>query len=145
LCAIYDKRHGIETKIARCFAFVGPHLPLDSHFAIGNFIRDHLQGGPIRVQGDGRPLRSYLYTADLAIWLWTILLRGASCYPYNVGSEEGLSIRDIARIVSESCGASRGVQVLEVPAEASQQRYIPCTKRAAVNLNLSELTSLSTA
>ena len=145
LCAIYNKRHDIETKIARCFAFVGPHLPLDSHFAIGNFIRDRLAGGPIQVQGDGTPYRSYLYAADLMIWLWTILFRGKSCCPYNVGSEDGLPIRDIARTVAESGAGKRDMQVLGIAVGGPRQRYVPCTARAHRDLSLTQLTPLGEA
>lgn len=137
LCILRGKKSKFDTKIARCFAFVGPHLPLDAHFAIGNFIRDGLSGGPIRVGGDGTPFRSYLYAADLAIWLWTILLRGQSGWAYNVGSDEGRTIRQIADTVASAFQNLPPVIVEQMPApEAKAQRYIPSINRAQAEFGL---------
>ncbi|MEI7851284.1 MAG: NAD(P)-dependent oxidoreductase, partial [Kiritimatiellales bacterium] len=90
---------GLETVIARPFAFVGPWLPLDAHFAIGNFIGNCLRNEPIEIKGDGTPMRSYMYGSDLAEWLLTILLKGHSGEAYNVGSEEAISISDLAQLI----------------------------------------------
>ena len=146
LCTLYGKQYGFETKIARCFAFVGPYLPLDTHFAIGNFIRDGLQGGPILVNGDGTPYRSYLYAADLAVWLWTILLKGRSCYPYNVGSEFDLSISSIAHLVAQAFQPQVEVIIAQKPlAGKATERYVPLTKRALSDLGLKSIIGLEDA
>lgn len=96
LCASYSRLYGIEIPVARCFAFVGPYLNLDIHFAIGNFIRNGLNGETITIKGDGKPRRSYMYPADLMIWLYRILISGISGEAYNVGSGQAISIGDLA-------------------------------------------------
>jgi len=135
LCAMAHKEHGLETMIARCFAFVGPHLPLDAHFAIGNFIRDAMRGEPIRVK-DGTPYRSYLYAADLAIWLWTILFKGASCHPYNVGSDQEITIADLAHTVASVLGGSVQASTSTPNCTPSASRYVPSVERAASEMGL---------
>lgn len=146
LCANYAEQYGIETKIARCFAFVGPYLPLDTHFAIGNFIRDALRGGPIQVNGDGTPIRSYLYAADLAIWLWTILFRGKNCRPYNVGSSQDFAISKIAEAVNATFDNQLQISTAQKQtAGKPASRYIPNTKRAEQELGLRKRISLENA
>ncbi len=146
LCALYADEFGLETKIARCFALVGPYLPLDAHFAIGNFIRDALQQKAILVKGDGTPYRSYLYVSDLAVWLWTILCRGKSCYPYNVGSESAISIGALARLIATSFHPGVDVEITgRADTGKAGQRYVPSTLRAQLDLGLKQMVDLPSA
>lgn len=146
LCSIYQKQYDLEITIARCFAFVGPYLNLNIHYAVGNFIRDGLAGGPISVSGDGTPYRSYLYAADLAIWLWTILFRGAPGEAYNVGSEDAISIRDLAYEVSAAFPNSAKVVIAKSPLVGQPaERYVPSIKKARIRLGLDSWINLQEA
>lgn len=146
MCALYAKHSKMEIKIARCFAFVGPHLPLDAHFAIGNFIGDVLAGRAIHIGGDGTPKRSYLYASDLAIWLWTMLFRAPSLIPINVGSSDSVSISELARTVAATLNPATAIHVSGEPiAGAPPLRYVPSVDRAKQLLGLEPTVDLQEA
>jgi nucleoside-diphosphate-sugar epimerase len=136
LCAEAQSHRGMSVSIARGFAFVGPFLPLDRHFAIGNFLRDAIGGGPVVVRSARRDFRSYMYAADLAVWLWTILLRGESCRAYNVGSDEAISIADAARFVADVAGCEVEVRRKDAPNTNPPSYYVPSIDRARQELRL---------
>ncbi|HZZ40420.1 MAG TPA: NAD-dependent epimerase/dehydratase family protein [Acidobacteriaceae bacterium] len=146
LCALFQQNSSLECKIARCWAFCGPHLPLNQHFAIGNFIGDVLAGRPIRIQGDGTPRRSYLYAADLAVWLWTILFRAPALLPVNVGSDRDVSILELAQTVAATLNPSTEILVAREPVpDKPLLRYVPSVDRARKLLELREITPLEQA
>ncbi|MEJ6004416.1 NAD(P)-dependent oxidoreductase [Paucibacter sp. AS339] len=137
LCAMAAAETGMEIPVARCFAFVGPHLPLDRQFAIGNFIGAALRGEDLLIQGDGTPLRSYLYAADLALWLWKLLFRGKSSRAYNVGGHESVSIAQLAQRVTAALGAVSAVKIARQPQSGvPAQAYLPDLQRIESELSL---------
>jgi nucleoside-diphosphate-sugar epimerase len=134
---------GLNIVVARLFAFVGPYLPTGKNFAVGNFIRDAASGGPVRIEGDGTPMRSYLYAEDLGFWLWTILINGELGRTYNVGSDQAVSILELAQRVEKVCGVANGITVAQTPVLSEKpKRYVPCIDRVCFELHLRPLISL---
>lgn len=146
LCAIYHKHYGIPVKVARCYAFIGPFLPLDSHFAAGNFIRNKINGEDIIINSDGSSVRSYMYSADLVIWLWTILFRGGNNRPYNVGSDKAITISQLAELISQNSKIKETKVIINSSNSANcGSRYVPNTNRAKSELNLWVYTDVENA
>ena len=127
--------------IARVFTLVGPRLPLAGQFAIGQFLDDAISGRAVRVRGDGTPLRSYLYLADLAVWCWHLLDRGGEPRIYNVGASEALSVEVVARQVAALGGVNVSIDAVPVPG-ARAACYLPSVERARRELGLEAWTSL---
>ncbi len=143
LCSIYKKQYNLSFSIARCFAFVGPYLNLDIHFAIGNFIRNILSEEEINIKGDGTPYRSYMYAADLAISLWTILINGEET-AYNVGSDKPVSIAELAEIVASFDDKNQTkINIAErIKKDNLATRYVPSIDKLQKELKITNTISL---
>ena len=128
---------GLDVKLARCFSFVGKYLDRTIYYAIGNFIQNCLDGKPIVINGDGTPLRSYLYADDLVEWLFAILQRGESGRPYNVGSDHAVSIRELAETVRKVMGSNSDIIVKGEPVSGQRpSTYVPIIERAKSELSV---------
>jgi len=142
LCTVYGQQEKVHTTIARCFSFIGPGLPLDANYAIGNFIQDVLDGNTIFVKGNGLERRSYLYTSDLVVWLLTLLVRGERSSVVNVGSEESYSIGEIATIVSRLLGGEGVTQSDSARISRVHDSYVPSTIIAREQYGLRQTVTL---
>ncbi len=132
-------RSGIETVIARCFAFIGKYLPKSKHYAIGNFMDDCLHERPITIQGDGTAMRSYLYADDLVEWLLALLEHGNIGQAYNVGSDKAYSIREIAEHVKSALNSKTNIEILGKPQQFGKvSRYIPDVSKIIMDLGVTE-------
>ena len=133
--------------VARLFAFGGEYLPRDTHFAIGNFVQNALDRKPIVIKGDGRARRSYLYGADMATWLWCALASGGNEGPFHIGSENSISVLELAQNVARVSGEVLGYVpaiAVSIPVDESLpvHQYVPSTALTRRILNVEEWTNL---
>ena len=93
---------GYNVSIARCFAFYGKYLPKDGHFAYSSFLESAKNGKDIIVSANREVIRSYMHADDLVESLIKIALNSnPSCPIYNVGSDQAISIFDLAEEIAE--------------------------------------------
>ncbi|CAM2141510.1 NAD-dependent epimerase/dehydratase family protein [Pararobbsia alpina] len=145
LCAIYAKQCGVSVITARIFALLGPFLPLGTHFAAGNFLRDAMDGKAVVVNGNGLPCRSYLYTSDLTAWLWRMLTGAAAGSVYNVGSEESVSVAGLAERVAALVGNGEFKVLGAADTGWNPGRYVPDISAVMHDLNVKRSISLDDA
>jgi len=145
LCSIYIKQFNLNITTARIFSSIGPYLPINTHFAIGNFILNSIEKKPIIVKGNGLPCRSFLYISDMTVWLWNMLVYGENAKAYNVGSRKSISIKDLAKKVSETLDGNEYQILGEDDKGWNLGRYVPDNTLIKYELNVEEKISLDEA
>ena len=141
--------HAANDKISfvtgRLFAFLAPYLPLNSHFAAGNFLLDAINERDIIVRSDGQTIRSYQYGSDLCVFLWALLIRGRTGESYNVGSDEEISILNLALQVKSALQTVSKVEIIGKNDPATRTRYVPSIEKIKTELSVSNLVDLQTS
>ena len=139
----------IDASIARCFSFIGPGLPTDLHYAVGNFVAQAVAGENIVIRGSGRPIRSFMHLGDMVFWIMTILFRGRTGEDYNVGSKNGISILELAKEIVDVLETRSEIVILGEPdktsGNSSNYYYVPDTCKAESELGLFCRTELRTS
>jgi dTDP-glucose 4,6-dehydratase len=129
LAFAFGQARALEVVVARCFAFSGEDLPVDVHFAVGNFVRDAVCSSAIVIRGNGTAVRSYLDQQDLADWLWWLVTLGQAGQAYNVGSDQPVSMIELAQRVSQLQGQRKPVRILGADLGGLRSRYVPCVDK----------------
>ena len=129
----------VDSISPRLYAFAGPGISLNEHFAVGNFIRDGLDGNPITIGGNPSTTRSYLYPTDLVVSILAALIQPKNIN-VNIGSELPVTMLELATLISELT-SRKGVRILGSDAVASN--YVPSTSCFRENYGVSQQISLN--
>ena len=131
--------------IARCFTFLGAHIPLAGAQAAGNFFNDALHGRAISIKGDGRAVRSYMYGVDMVVALLAILVRGQASRIYNVGSDKSVTIGDLAHTIAQFANVPTSILNNAVVAGNAPSYYVPEVSSLEDQLGVTPVFSLDEA
>ena len=135
--------NGYNVSIARMFTFIGKRILDDKNYAISQFINSGLRKKPITVNTKSKIFRSYMHSDDMVRWILTILSRSSSkCPIYNVGSDESISIQNLAKLVGHILKTSVKIKKIN---NKKIERYIPVIKKTQRELNLKLNYNLRTA
>jgi nucleoside-diphosphate-sugar epimerase len=104
----YHRNHGMDVRIARYHNIFGPEGTWQggrekAPAAICRKVAEAEDGGKIEIWGDGEQTRSFLYV-DECLEGTTRLLRSDFTGPVNIGSEEMVTINQLACMAMEIAG-----------------------------------------
>lgn len=146
LCTIFRSQYRMPIVITRPFSFIGPFQTLESPWAISNFINEALHGEEIKILGDGRTIRSYLYGSDVAFWLLVMLIYGETGEIYNIGNNDEIDIKTLAEMIVTNTKRKTNVLLTNpVNNQLPTTRLVPSLKKLKHDLKLNTSVNLEDA
>jgi nucleoside-diphosphate-sugar epimerase len=131
-------KKGFNISIARLFSFIGKRILINNNFAVTNLINQakNLNTNKLQLNSSNNVYRGYLNADDLIRWLIKILINSSTkCNIYNVGSDETISIKNLAEIIAKKFNKS----VLTNNKNSNKDDfdfYVPSINKANKELNL---------
>ena len=132
-CQVYRSQFRMPIVTLRPFTFIGPHQSIEMPWAINNFIKDAINGGPIRILRNEANRRSCMYPADMVNLILRTMARGESGDSFNLGSDDSKSMSDIAEIVSR-CFSKKIMVELPINKSTDKSIFVPSMKKSSAKL-----------
>jgi UDP-glucose 4-epimerase len=113
LANLYHHQRGLETTVVRLFNTVGPRQSPAYGMVIPRLVRQALAGQPLTVFGDGRQTRCFCHVTDVVDAILRLLDHpGAIGEIFNVGSQEEISILDLAQRVIDQTSSPSAIELV---------------------------------
>ncbi|MCP3924072.1 MAG: NAD-dependent epimerase/dehydratase family protein [Desulfobacterales bacterium] len=145
ISSVYMGQFRIPLINLRPFAFIGPYQLIDKPWAINNFINDAINGGPIKILGNEKTIRSYMYPSDMAYWILTVLCHGSSGLILNIGSSESYSLWEVANIINNSISNETLTITSTLNRKTNNSIFVPDVEKAKNEFGLVLTVSLKKA
>ncbi|MEM1248885.1 MAG: NAD-dependent epimerase/dehydratase family protein [Acidobacteriota bacterium] len=119
----YHQEFGLDYVIFRFFNTYGPHQSED--FVVPRFVRQALRGEPITLYGDGSQTRTFCYVDDNIDACLAAHESSPGAETINIGSDDEISIKQLAEIVLEVTGSSSPIEHRPALPEGDMSRRRP--------------------
>jgi UDP-glucose 4-epimerase len=107
----YHRQDGLPVVIVRLFNTVGPRQVGMYGMVLPRFVSAALKNDPIQVYGDGRQTRCFCHVSDVVDACVRLMDRPQAIgQVFNLGSDEEVSIGDLAKRVAAICGSSSRIE-----------------------------------
>jgi GDP-L-fucose synthase len=121
----YAEEFGMSIAIVRPYNAYGPrdHYDLEKSHVIAALVRRVCEGeSPLKVWGDGKSTRAFLYVEDFARGILDVAEKYPKADPVNIGSSDEVSIKDLAKAVLRAAGAGKTKLVFDPSKPSGQPR-----------------------
>jgi len=129
LTVAYGRKHDIDVRTARIFNSYGPRMRPDDGRVVPNFLTQAIRDDPLTVYGDGSQTRCFCYVDDMITGLVSLMeTDGLAGEVVNLGSDDEMSIHELAELVVESCNTDSDIAYRELPEDDPSRRKPDLTK-----------------
>lgn len=139
LALAYWKEKKLPATVIRLFNTVGPRQTGQYGMVIPTFVQQAIEGTPLTVYGDGNQTRCFCHVQDVIQAIYKISQEEKAVgQVYNIGTDEEISILELARMVISITGSSSQIQIIPY-SEAYEEGFEDMLKRKPDLTKIAEL------
>ena len=128
LVMMYSRKYKLDTKIVRVFNTYGPGMDTSETRVIPRFLQQAVSNQPITIHGHGIQKRTFCYVNDLVSGLLTVMKKGKSGEVYNLGSDQQVTINELAKLIIKVAKSSSKITEIKRPDHDHESRLPDLTK-----------------